>query len=101
MSSDDAYDAVLAELSKLHEAWRIHREVINRAISLLNHEVVAFKDRLDRDDGQRGARQAQLDGILKTITDGQEQIRRWQWIRIGVEVAAIVIVAAYLYGLSR
>jgi hypothetical protein len=28
-------------------------------------------------------------------------IKRWQWVRLGVEVLAILLVAAYLYGLSR
>jgi ParB-like chromosome segregation protein Spo0J len=101
MASDDAYDAVLAELKSLYEAWRIHREVVNRAIGLLNKEVISFTDRLDKDDKARTERQAQLDQKLETITHGQEMIKRWQWVRLGVEVLAILLVAAYLYGLSR
>ena len=98
MSSDDAYQAVLAELTRMVDAWRIHRDVINRAVSQLNHEVIGFTNRLDKNDLDRGARQAQLDETLKTITDGQEQIRRWQWLRLAIEVAAIIIIAAYLIG---
>lgn len=101
MPSDEAYDAVLAELSKLVDAWRVHRESINRAVNQLNHEVIGFTQRLDKDDADRGKRQVRLDAMLKTITDSQVQIRRWQWIRMGVEVVTIIVVAAYLFGLSR
>lgn len=101
MSGDDAYQAVLAELSKLAEAWRIHREVVNRAINLLNHEVLAVVARFDTDDKARRERQAQIDTTLKVITDGQDQIRRWQWLRLAIELVAIAVVAAYLIGVSR
>jgi len=98
MPSDEAYQAVLAELAKLVEAWRIHREVINRAVSLLNREVLDFTNRLDQNDADRGARQAQLDAVLKSITDGQEQIRRWQRARLAVELLAVLVVIAYVLG---
>lgn len=101
MSGDDAYQAVLAELSKLAEAWRIHREVVNRAINLLNHEVLAVVARFDTDDKARRERQAQIDTTLKVITDGQDQIRRWQWLRLAIELVAIAVIAAYLIGVSR
>jgi hypothetical protein len=101
MPSDDAYQAVLAELGKLAEAWRIHREVVNRAINLLNHEVLAVVARFDKDDKARVDRQAQIDAKLEAISAGQEQIKRWQWVRIGVELLAIALVAAYLIGVSR
>ena len=101
MPTEDAYQAVLAELARLAEAWRIHREVVNRAISYLNQEVVSFTQRLDKDDQARAERQAQVDAVLKQIADSQSQQRRWQLIRLGVELLAIVIVGAYLYGVSR
>jgi hypothetical protein len=101
MGSDEAYQAVLKVLAELSDAWRIHREVVNRAISLLNHEVLSLVDRMDKDDDDRGVRQSQLDSQIKVIIDGQDQIRRWQWIRIGVEVTAILVIAAFLYGASR
>jgi hypothetical protein len=98
MPSDEAYQAVLAELAKLGDAWRIHREVINRAIGLLNNEVLAFRDRLDKDDVDRIARQAQLDVTLKSIEDGQRLIRRWQWIRIGFEAITLAIILGIVFG---
>lgn len=101
MSTDEAYNAVLAALSDMADQWRIHREVVNRAISLLNHEVVGFVDRLDKDDQSRIARQTDVDIKLAAITRGQDQIRRWQWIRISVEITAVLIVVAFLYGVSR
>lgn len=112
MPSDDAYDKVLAELSRLNRAWeqsvsdltsawQLYREVINRAVNQLNHEVLEFKDRLDKDDAAREKRQEQVDRKLEQITDGQQSIRRWQLIRLGVELGTILIIAAYLYGLSR
>lgn len=101
MPSEEAYQAVLAELQKLVEAWRIHREVINRAVSLLNQEVIGFTQRLDKDDQARADRQSQIDTVLKQITDNQTQQRRWQWVRLGVELLTIAVVAAYLIGASR
>lgn len=97
-NDDDAYHQVLAELGKLHEAWRIYREVVNRAIGLLNHEVVSFQDRLNKDDTAREKRQMEVDAKLDAITRGQARIYHWQWIRVGVEVAAILIVLALLVG---
>lgn len=101
MPTEDAYDAVLAELGKLAEAWRIHREVVNRAIGYLNQEVIGFRDRLDKDDVARTQRQSEVDAALQRIDQGQARIQRWQLIRLIVEVVAIIAVAAYLYGVSR
>ena len=101
MPSDEAYQAVLAELAKLTEAWRTYREVINRAVNLLNHEVMEFKDRLDQDDAAREKRQGQIDAKLESIHAAQRQIKNWQAVRLGVELLAIIAVAAYLYGASR
>lgn len=100
MAEDDIYKAVLAELSNLVDAWRIHREVINRAISLLNQEVIGFQKRLDSDDKDRAIRQEHVDAQLQRIQDGQANIRRWQIIRIVIEVVAIVIVVAFIIGRS-
>lgn len=96
----DAYEAVLAELAKLADAWRTYREVINRAVNQLNHEVIEFKDRLDKDDEAREKRQALLDKKLEQIQTGQDSIKRWQLIRIGLEVVAIGIVIAFIIGRS-
>lgn len=98
MSHDEAYQAVLTELARLTEAWHIHRDVVNRAISLLNHEVIGFKDRLDNDDKARETRQTQVDAALESIKKGQDRIRRWQYIRIAVEAAAILVVIAFWLG---
>lgn len=101
MGTDDhreAYEAVLAELSKLADAWRIHREVVNRAISLLNKEVIEFQRRLDDDDKLRVERQSQVDDQFNLVVKDLKLIKRWQWIRLAIEVLAIVIVAAYLVG---
>ena len=136
MPSEESYQAVLAELSKLFGEWRIYRDTINRAIGLLNHEVLEVVDRLGKNDADRGARQSQLDTTLHTIQSqqvqlqeglekmhgmhgqttallhsvmtkqdrldsGQRTMRLWQWIRLGTEVAVILIIAAFFYGVIR
>lgn len=98
MPSDDAYQAVLKALSEMVDTWRVHREVINRAVNQLNHEVIALTDRFGKDDEARGKRQIQIDTALKNIQDGQDRIRRWQYARIGIELLAIIAVVAYLFG---
>ena len=94
----DAYHQVLSELGKLHEAWRIYREVVNRAISLLNHEVISFQDRFDKDDKARMQRQLEIDQKLDAITRGQARIQKWQWLRIAVEVLVLVVILALFIG---
>ncbi len=136
MPSDDVSQVVLAELARLSAEWRIYRDTINRAIGLLNHEVLEVVDQLGRNDADRGARQTQLDTTLHTIQSqqiqlqdglekmhgmhgqttallhtvmtkqdrldgGQRTMRLWQWIRLGTEVAVILIIAAFFYGVSR
>ena len=107
MPDDESYHAVLSELSKLSEAWRIHREVINRAISLLNHEVIGMSDRIDKDDADRVRRQQQVDqqfDVIRqqfdVILSGMRVLKRWSWIRIGIELAAIVVILAFVIGRS-
>ena len=99
--SDDAYDAVLRALGEIAEQWRIHRDVINRAVNLLNHEVLDLARRYDTDDQARKNRQQQVDAKMESIIVGQEQIKRWQAIRLGIELAAILIVVAFVIGMSR
>ena len=77
------------------------RDTINRAINLLNHEVLLLTSRFDKDDQARAIRQQQIDAKMETIIVGQEQIKRWQAVRLGIEIAAILIVVAFLYGASR
>lgn len=101
MPNDDPYTAVLAKFAEVVDALRLHKDVVNRAIGHLNQEVVSFSQRLDKDDAARVKRQQQLDEVLNSITNGQNQIRHWQWVRLAIEIAAILIVAAYLYGVSR
>ena len=101
MSHDDAYQAVLKALSEMSEQWRIYRDTVNRAINLLNHEVLALAKRFDDDDASRKTRQQQIDEKMETIIVGQEHIRRWQAIRLGIEIAAILVVIAFFYGVSR
>ncbi len=133
---DYEYDAVLRELGNLSGEWRIYRDTINRAIGLLNHEVLEVVDRLDKNDADRTSRQAQLDVTLHTIQiqqvklqeglekmygmhgqttallhtvmtkqdrldGGQRTMRLWQWVRLGTEVAVILIIAAFLFGVNR
>ena len=107
MPDDESYHAVLSELSKLSEAWRIHREVINRAISLLNHEVIGMSDRIDKDDADRVRRQQQVDqqfDVIRqqfdVILNGVRVLKRWSWLRIGIELAAIVVILAFVIGWS-
>lgn len=99
--SNDSYDQVLAKFAEVVDALRLHKDVVNRAIGYLNQEVVGFTQRLNQDDAAREKRQAQVDAKLELITHGQNQIKRWQWIRLAIEIAAILIVAAYMYGVSR
>ncbi len=97
----DAYDRVVRALSDIADQWRIYRDTVNRAINLLNHEVLSLAQRFDTDDAARKQRQEQIDVKMENIIVGQEQIKRWQAIRLGIELAAILIVAAFLYGVSR
>jgi hypothetical protein len=102
MSGDDSrYDGVLRALSDMAQEWRIYRDTINRAINLLNHEVLDLSRRFDKDDAARLTRQQQIDAKMESIIVGQEQIKRWQAIRLGIELAAILIIAAFLYGASH
>ena len=112
MPDDEAYDAVLRELSKLvdalreqrndlTESLRQHRDVVFRSINLLNHEVLILAKRFDIDDEARIKRQQLIDATMQAIIAGQDQIRRWQWIRIGVELAALLIVIAFVIGANR
>jgi len=90
MPTEEAYNGVLGALSDMALEWRIYRDTINRAINILNHEVLEF-----------GKRQAQIVAKIETIVEGQEQIRRWQSIRLGLEIAAMLLIAAFALGLSR
>ena len=101
MPSEDAYDAVLKSLEGMAHQWIVYRDTINRAINLLNHEVLALSSRFDTDDQARKARQQQIDAKMEAIIVGQEQIKRWQAIRLGIELAAFLIIAAFLFGVSR
>lgn len=101
MPTDESYQAVLKALSEMAEQWRIYRDTVNRAINLLNHEVLSLANRFDTDDTARKKRQQQIDDKMQTIIVGQEQIKRWQAIRLGIEIAAILIVVAFAYGVSR
>lgn len=140
MPTDEAYDAVLKAFREINDQtldqWRIYRDTVNRAISLLNHEVLEVVDRLDKNDADRGARQSQLDvtlhaiqtqqvqlhdgldrmngligqttALLHTVMQKQDKLesghhtmRNWQWIRLGTEIAVVLIIAAFLYGVSR
>ena len=101
MPSDEAYTAVLKALSEMAEAWRMYRDTINRAINLLNHEVLDLARRFDTDDQARAKRQQQIDAKMEAIIAGQEQIKRWQAIRLGIELATILIVVAFVIGAIR
>lgn len=96
--NDDAFMQLAQMINGLEQALQLHRGTVNRAIGLLNNEVYGFRSELDRDKADRAARQAQVDAKLQSIEDGQRLIRTWQWIRIGVEAAAILIVLAYWFG---
>lgn len=98
---EDAYQAVLKALSEMAEQWRMYRDTVNRAINLLNHEVLSLAQRFDTDDTARKKRQEQIDQKMESIIVGQEQIKRWQAVRLGIEIAAILIVVAFLFGVSR
>lgn len=84
-------------IAGIEDAIRTHRDVVNRAIGMLNNEVFGFAHRLDKDDEARATRQKEVDSKLDTIQSNQERQRVWQWIRIGIELAtAIIIIAAIL-----
>lgn len=76
MPSDEAYAAVLAELSRLADAWRLHRESINRAVLVLANEVGSLERHVD-------------------------DVRRWQWIRLGIEMGVIIALLLYHFGVNR
>ena len=99
--SDDPYDQVLAQFASVVDALRMHKDVVNRAINLLNHEVLSLGSRFDSDDKSRITRQQQIDEKIEKIIIGQEQIKRWQAVRLGIEIAAFLIVIAFFYGVSR
>lgn len=101
MPSDESYQAVLKALSEMADQWRIYRDTVNRAINLLNHEVLSLAQRFDTDDTARKKRQEQIDQKMESIIVGQEQIKRWQAIRLGIEIAAVLIVIAFAYGVTR
>ena len=101
MPTDESYQAVLKALSEMAEQWRIYRDTVNRAINLLNHEVLSLAQRFDTDDTARKKRQEQIDQKMESIIVGQEQIKRWQAIRLGIEIAAVLIVIAFAYGVTR
>ena len=96
--NDDPFLQLAAMLNGLEAALTQHRDVVNRAIGLLSNELYGFRSELDKDRVERAARQAQVDAKMQSIEDGQRLIRTWQWIRIGVEAAAILIVLAYWFG---
>lgn len=100
-NDDNPYDGVLRALSEMADQWRMYRDTINRAINLLNHEVLSLANRFDTDDTARKKRQEQIDAKMESIIVGQEQIKRWQAVRLGIELAAILIVVAFLFGVSR
>ena len=100
-TNDDPYDQVLAQFASVVDALRMHKDVVNRAINLLNHEVLSLAKRFDDDDKARSTRQQQIDAKMEAIIVGQEQIKRWQAVRLGIEIAAILIVVAFFYGVSR
>jgi hypothetical protein len=90
MPHEEAYNGVLKALGDMAQEWRIYRDTINRAISILNHEVIAF-----------GERQQQIVLKIESIVEGQAQIRRWQSTRLAVEIAALLAIAAFVYGMSH
>ncbi len=87
-------DNVIAAIKGFQEEVKLHRDTVFRAINLLNHEVVSLGERFDHDDEARIDRQKQVDAKL-------EAIQRWQWIRLAVEVAAVLIVIAFIVGLRQ
>ena len=101
MPSEESYHAVLKALSEMAENWRVYRDTINRAINLLNHEVLSLAQRFDTDDKNRAERQQQIDAKMEKIIVGQEQIKRLWYIRVTIEIAAILIVIAFVFGASR
>lgn len=88
---DDAYRHLANMLNGLEDAIRLHRDVVFRAITQLNREVIGFRSELDKDKADRVVRQKEVDAKLAKIT-------RWQWIRIIVEVVAALIVVAFVIG---
>ena len=107
------------------DALRLHRDVVFRSVNLLNHESVDHSKRIDtliartdQDERKRVERQAQQDAEAKerkeeserraiavdakfaTVINDQQIIKRWQWIRIGVEIGAILIVIAVVIARS-
>lgn len=101
MPNDMLSDNVIAAIKGFQEELRLHRDTVFRAIGLLNQDIVSFAKRLDDDDIARASRQSQIDEKLEQITRGQSRIQRWQWVRVGVEVAAVLIVLAFVIGMRQ
>lgn len=90
-ADDDGFLQLASMINGLEQAVRQHRDVVFRAISQLNLEVIGFTQRLDKDDDDRKVRQQQLDGRL-------DRIEFWQRVRIGVEVVLLLTLLAYYLG---
>lgn len=90
-SDDDLYQTVIERLGDLVKQWQFHKETVNRAIGLLADEVFRFQQRMDADDQKREDRQKVVDAKL-------DSIERWQRLRLLVEVALILVIAAALLG---
>lgn len=90
-TDDDGFMQLAGMLNGLEQEIKLHRDVVFRAVSQLNHEVIAFRGELDQDKTDRTVRQRDVDAKLLAIA-------RWQVIRLVLEVVALLVLVYYLGG---
>jgi hypothetical protein len=70
----------------------MHKANISLQLDVAQHKDEHIVERQERlvDQEQRGRRQADVDGQLQRIQDGQTAIRKWQWVRLLAEMIFVV-----------
>lgn len=94
MSTDDEqYHNVLNAFKQIRdemlEAFRVHKEIVNRALVIVHNEVVDLGDLLDKYN-------AKLDTLIDQLTKADARTKRWEWIRLGIQVGAFLVIIIML-----
>lgn len=98
-SDDDRYHQLVRHFGDLTIAWQQHRETVTRAIGVLSSEILQIRDWMARDEAHRTARQQQLDAVLGRLEQSDRAIRRWQWVRVLIEIIGVALIVAFVIGL--
>lgn len=92
---DDRWALLLGHFRELTDAWRLHRDTVNRALLGLSQDVFALRDKFQRDERARLERQQQLDtqlaALAYSVAAELGAIRRNQrlWLRAVVVLALV------------